>query len=67
MTRPAPLMTLEGHTYVCQAHRCGFKSCDMRASLAHAERQHKAIYCIDRDGNIYDARTPQMLREVGVI
>ena len=65
MIRSAPLMTLEGRTYVCQA--CGFKSCDMRASLAHAERQHKAIYCVDRDGNVYDARTPQMLREVGLI
>ena len=65
MTRPAPLMTLEGRTYICQA--CEFKSCDMRASLAHAEHRHKAIYCIDRDGNVYDARTPQMLREVGLI
>lgn len=65
MTLLAPLMTLEGYTYICQA--CEFKSCDMRASLAHVERRHKAVYTIDRDGNIYDARTPQMLREVGLI
>lgn len=63
--KQTPVMTHEGRVYCCQL--CAYKTNNVLRAVAHVEGTHKIIYCVDREGHIYDAGSPEILRSVGAM